>query len=255
MTALLAFTLSVSLPIVASDADRRFALGVASRNDGAAARVHFARAAELLDELRAAGVRDPRLAMNRARAHRLAGNLPACLAALHDGLDVARHDRELQVELESARDAVEYANADLAAAVRPPPLRGLGTRMSVLELYLVAGGLWLAACLGAARYAMTRVPGWLVAAGASLALLAILAGAWRSDRARIDAENARPLRILERDCPLKAGNGDSWPDRLKWPLPAGAEVRELARRGGWVQVELANGTAGWLPERTLRATP
>ena len=255
MTALLALSFSLSLPIVASDADRHFALGVASRNDGAAARAHFAKAAELLDELRAAGVRDPRLALNRARAHRLAGNLPACLAALHDGLEVARHDRELQVELESARDAVEYANADLAAAVRPPPPRGLGTRMSVLELYLIAGGLWLAACLGIARYAMTRVPGWLAAAGASLVLLAILAGAWRSDRARIDAENARPLRILERDHPLKAGNGDSWPDRLKWPLPAGAEVRELARRGGWVQVELANGTAGWLPERILRATP
>ena len=38
---------------------------------------------------------------------------------------------------------------------------------------------------------------------------------------------------------------------LNAPLPAGAEVRELSRRGGWVQVELPGGAVGWLPLSVL----
>ena len=30
-------------------------------------------------------------------------------------------------------------------------------------------------------------------------------------------------------------------------LPRGAEVRELARRGGWMQVEIPGGAVGWVP--------
>jgi hypothetical protein len=108
--------------------------------------------------------------------------------------------------------------------------------------------LWLAVCLGVARFAMTRVPGWLLGSAASLVALALLGGFWWHDARRQTNEHARPLIIVKQECALKAGNGDSWPDRLKWRLPPGVEVRELARRGGWIQVELASGAAGWLPE-------
>jgi len=231
-----------------AQAERHFAAGVESRHDADSARSHFAQAAQDYDQLWQSGSRNASLAKNRARARRLAGNLPAAIAALHEGLALARYDRSLQVELEEARAAVAYPHDDLAAACRPQPLRGIGTRMSPLEAYLAAGGLWLAACLGVARFAMTRVPGWLLGSAACLVGLALLGGFWWQDARRQTNEHARPLILLTRECALKAGNGDSWPDRLKWRLPPGVEVRELARRGGWIQVELASGAAGWLPE-------
>ena len=51
--------------------------------------------------------------------------------------------------------------------------------------------------------------------------------------------------------PLRTGNGVSYPSRLT--LPAGAEVRERHRRGGWVQVELPGGGVGWVPASALLA--
>jgi hypothetical protein len=251
MTALFALVgLSLaSNPAVAAVAARtHFEAGIEARNDSAAARVHFAKAAAFYDELWRHPIHNAALAKNRARAHRLAGNLPASIAALHDGLAVARYDRELQMELEDARAAVEYAHADLAAACRPAALRGIGTRMSPLEAYLIAAGLWFATCFAAARFFMSRVPAWLLVSAACLAGLAVLGGFWWRDSERRSTESARPLIVVSRPSELKTGNGDLWPDRVKWKLPAGVEARELTRRGGWIQIELANGTAGWVPE-------
>lgn len=253
--ALIGLSLAASPAERLAEAERCFASGVQARGDSEAARAHFAQAARAYDDLWQSGIRNPALAKNRSRAHRLAGNLPAAVAALHEGLAVARFDRELQVELEDARSAVEYPNADLAAACRPPPLRGIGTRMSPLEAYLIAGGLWLAACLASARFAMTRVPGWLLTSGFALVALAVLIGFWWQDSRRQTNERSQPLIVVKRECALKAGNGDSWPDRLKWKLPPGSELRELTRRGGWIQVELASGAAGWMPETQAIVLP
>jgi hypothetical protein len=54
--------------------------------------------------------------------------------------------------------------------------------------------------------------------------------------------------VLTADEVLRTGNGPSYPARLDAPLPRGAEVRERARRGGWVQVELTGGAVGWVRE-------
>ena len=240
--------LASALPADLANAERLFEQGVNSRADAAAARPLFAQSALAFDELWRNGHRNPSLARNRARAHRLAGNLPAAIAALHEGLAVARYNRSLQVELEDARSAIGYPHDDLAEQCRPRPIGGIGTRMSALEAYLAAGGLWLLACLGAARFAMTRAPAWLFASGIALLALATLGGFWWHDHDRQSEANARPLLIVKDDSALKLGNGESWPDRVKWKLPRGVEVRELARRGGWIQVELASGTVGWLPE-------
>lgn len=230
------------------EAERHFAAGAQSRADADVARSHFAKAAKAYDDLWRSGIHNAALAKNRARAHRLAGNLPAAIAALYDGLAVARYDRELQVELEDARAAVSFPHEDLASACRPPPLRGISTRMSQLEAFLIAGALWLCSCLAAARFAMTRVPGWISASGLALVALALLGWFWREDVRLRTEERERPWVVISRDSRLKGGNGESWPDRLKWTLPPGSEVRELSRRGGWIQVELASGAAGWIPE-------
>lgn len=237
------------------DANRAFAEGVERRADGARARPQFARAARGYDEVWDRGYRNPPLALNRARAHRLAGDLPGAIAALHDGLTVAPYDRPLQVALEEARSAVAYpAEGDLAAQCRPRVRWSVGARMSPAEAYLAAGLLWLAACLGAVRFAMTRAGGWLAVAGAGLALLGLLGGLWWHDWRLRDAEAARPRVVVRDDVFLRKGNADGYPPRLEPRLPRGVEARELTRRGGWVQVELAGGVAGWLPESAIQRT-
>jgi len=237
---------------VLQHAERAFTDGTKHRDDAATARPQFGNAARGYDELWRRGVRNPALALARANAHRLAGDLPAAIAAFHDGLAVARYDRALRVGLEAARSAVSYPlTGDLARQCRPPTPATIGTRMSPLEACFVAGSCWLVACVAGVRYAMTRGPGWLVVAGAALTALAVLGGLWAYDWRQALAD-PRLLLVVTDDATLRRGNGPTYPPRLEPNLPKGVEAREVARRGGWVQVELAGGTVGWLPETAVQ---
>ena len=236
---------------ILQEAERCFAEGAAARNDASAARGWFARSAHEYDELWQRGFHNPGLALNRSRAHRLAGNLPAAIAALRAGLAVARFDRALQVELEDCRAAVEYPNEELAIECRPQAISGIGSRMAPVEAYVFCGALWLAAWLCLARLAMTRRPAWLIAAAIASVALTALGGLWFQDWRQQRQANDRPLAIVERDCTLRTGNGTAWPNRFAGRLPRGVEARVLGHRGGWVQVELAAGAVGWIPESCL----
>ena len=234
---------------VAAGAEQAFAEGVAHRDDSATARRWFREAAAGYDALWRQGHRTPALAIARGRAHRLAGHLPRAVAALAAGHALARYDRPLQQELEDARSAVVYPlDGTLAADCRPPPTAGVAARMAPAEAWLIALGLWAGACLAAARFAMTRNLRWVAAAAGCFVGLAVLGGLWWDDARKHDP---RPVVVVTVDTTLRAGNADSYPARLDRPLPRGVEARELARRGGWVQVELAGGAVGWLPERTV----
>jgi hypothetical protein len=232
-----------------AQAEREFAEGVSLRDDSAKARPAFARAAAAYDVLWNQGFRTPELALNRARAHRLAGSLPRAVAALHDGLAVARFARPLQVELEDARAAVQYPHeGDLAQQAKPQPMRGLSTRLSKADAWLLAGGLWLFACACAARYAMTRNSLWLAFAAPWLAGLLALGWFWLDDSRERARNESLPLLVVSEDVTLRKGNAPAYPAKFDDVLPKGAEVRELSRRGGWVQVQLPGGAVGWLPE-------
>jgi hypothetical protein len=251
--------LAFASPVFASSAsdalataEREFAEGVELRNDSAKARPAFARAAESYDALWNGGYRTPELALNRARAHRLAGNLPKCIAALHAGLAVARFSRPLRIELEDARAAVQFPlDGDLAAQCRPKPLRGIGTRMSPADAWFLAGFLWLLACACVARFAMARSVLWLAFAGLFVAGLLLLGGFWLQDARQRERDESLPLLVLTDDAMLRKGNAEAFPPRVEPALPRGTEVRELARRGRWVQVQLPGGPIGWVPEKAV----
>lgn len=236
---------------VLAKAEHDFAEGTGHRNDGDTARDWFRASARGYDLLWRRGHQNPGLAVNRSRARRLAGDLPGAIEALHDGLAVAPYDRPLQVELEDARSAVAYPlDGELAARCRPKPLRTIGSRMSSAEAYAVAGVLWLLVCVAGTRFVMTRAPWWLAFAGLWLVLLLAFGGLWQQDQRRRGRIESRPLLIVKDDVMPRRGNSESYPARLESKLPRGVEVRELGRRGGWVQVELAGGDIGWLPERS-----
>lgn len=242
--------------VLQAAAERAFTQGVDSRSDGVAARADFARAASAYDELWQRGYHNPELAVNRARSRRLAGDLPGTIAVLHEGLAAARYSRPLQVELEDARAAVAYPlDGELAAQCRPQPAGTIGTRMSPAEAYLAAGVLWLGVCLAVVRFAMTHAAGWVVLAGAGLAALGALGALWLQDARQREQDAARPIVILREPTFLRKGNAETWDPRLEPRLPAGVEARELTRRGGWVQVELAGGVVGWLPDMAVIGIP
>lgn len=237
---------------VLAAAESAFDEGKALSGDESKARPAFARAAAGYDELWRRGLRNADLALNRAAAHRLAGNMPAAIAALHEGLAAARWSRPLQAALEDARGAVAYpAAGDLAGQCRPPPPRGLGTRFSPADAWAAVGALWLLACGGLARFAMTRAPGWLGFAAAAATAAALLGALWVRDQRRQDREDRDPVVVVARDATLRRGNADAYPARLEAKLPRGVEARALAARGGWVQVRLAGGAVGWLPESAV----
>jgi hypothetical protein len=230
-------------------AERAFAEGVALRNDSELAKVRFAQAASAYDDLWTRGYRTVTLAQSRAHAHRLAGDLPRCIAALHDGLGIARYSRVLQVELADAQSRVELPlEGELALQCRPRVTRTVSSRMSPADAWYLVGALSLFACAGVARFAMTRRVFWLAFAGVWTAALIVLGVLWLNDSRYREQTESLPLLIVSQDATLRRGNAVEYPAKIEPAIPRGAEVRELSRRGGWVQVQLPGGAIGWLPE-------
>jgi hypothetical protein len=234
-----------------------FELGKSLRSHAAQARPHFRAAAAMYDELWRRGFRDPAVALNRAHSRRLVGDLPAAIVALNDGLARARWNRPLQVALEEARSAVAYpAHSDLASLCRPISRTTIGMRMAPFEAQMIAGVVWLLACCGIARFAMTRAIWWIGFVGVWFVVLAALGALWLHDELSREDIESRPIVVIAQDVLLRKGNADSFPPRLEGPsrLPAGVEARELTRRGGWVQVRVAAGIIGWVPETVVLKT-
>jgi len=232
-------------------AAHEFEQGQSFRHDAAKARPRFRQSARLYDELWRRGFRDPSLALNRAHARRLAGDLPGAILALHEGLAAARWNRPLQMALGDARAAVAYAvHSDLPAQCRPLPPATISARMSPFEAQLLAALFWFLICSGLARFAMTRTNWWLAFAGLWLGALLLLGGLWLRDERAQQRDNEHPLVVVANDVFLRKGNSESFPLRLEGAakLPPGVEARELTRRGGWVQIRLAGGVIGWIPE-------
>jgi hypothetical protein len=226
--------------------DAAFRDGLDLRADAAAARPKFVEAAKGYDAAWQAGGRTAAAATNRARAHALAGDLPGAIAAVHAGLRLAPYDAELLGDLEILRDAVVYPQA-----VRPARPGGLRSRVSPWDVLVFAALASVLGGVGLARQFTTR-DGWAVPAAAvgGFGLLVAAAAGWQLAREE-RREAAKPVLVVVRDTTPRKGNGDTYPGLTEWRLPRGGEVRELHRRGGWVQAELANGVVGWLPESVV----
>jgi hypothetical protein len=148
----------------------------------------------------------------------------------------------------ACRARVAYpAEEEPAARVRPDPPASLRHRVSPNDLFLAACVAALLVTVGLARR-FTSGGGWtdlLLGIGAvTLVLVAVAALRIRADE-RADA--AAPVVVIAADVDLRTGNGNAFPTRIGARLPAGAEVRELGRRGGWVQIELPGSAVGWVP--------
>jgi hypothetical protein len=237
------------------DAATAYYAGLAERADSAKAREHFARAAGAYEAAWDRGARTPAVARNMAQARYLTGDLGRCIGDYRQGLKVFPHDADLRNGLAFARGRVEYPLVgDLADMARPRDPPSLLDRLAVspTRLAVIALGLWTVGWFVLAR-AWITARGGLALSGGSLVLLAMLIGGWLEwEDARMRARWAEPAAVVSAPgTDLRTGNSGEYAKRIDGRLPAGVEVRVLNERGGWLQLELADGTVGWAPAGRL----
>jgi hypothetical protein len=232
-------------------ADAAYRQGVDARADTATARPHFTRAAELYEAAWDGGTRTPAVARNMAQARYLAGDLGTGIRDYRRGLRAFPHDPDLRAGLAFARAQVAYPVAgDLADAARPRDAGMLLDRLPVSfarlawAAVIVAGLGWLTL----ARAWMTARGGLALIGGAMVLAAAAGGGLLLWEDGKLRARWGQPAAVVTAPTDLRTGNSEEYPRRLDARLPAGVEMKVLAGRGGWLQVELGGGTVGWVPE-------
>jgi hypothetical protein len=237
-----------------AEAAAEYRAGLELRDDSARARPHFIRAAEAYESHWASGSRTPDVARNLAQARLLAGDLGRAIRDYRRGLSVAPQDPDLRRGLQRAREQVAYPlTGDVAQAARPQEhlstIERIGIPLSRLALAVLA--LWIIGWFVLARGWLTCRGGLTLFGGAIVVAALLLGGGlvWEDGHAK--AQWSMPTAVATAPVELRTGNSDEYPRRLDNKLPAGVEVQILGERGGWLHVELADGSAGWLPASSV----
>jgi hypothetical protein len=181
----------------------------------------------------------------RGQSHYLAGDLPGAIAAFRAGANRYPGDSGLQRRLELCRTEVI---SPLAIAQPPKEWRD---GFNEWEAFAIAAALVLIVTVGGAKQFTSRERWAVLMVIVGLFGLGMMAiRHWQNQRVE-KADLAQPAYVLRFDSPLRTGNGETYAPRLPALLPLGTEVRELTRRGGWMQIQLESGELGWVPEAAL----
>lgn len=226
--------------------------GVTAADDASRARPHFRESARLYEQCwREDGLDSPALHRNRAQAYLLADDLPNALRAYHEGRRAWPADVGLREGQQYARSQVVYrTDGKLRERATPRPSGRLIERIPSERILVGLWMLYLTFWSGLVMASITRRRFWWVLSGVSgpIALLG-----WvilQHEQHELDREPTWAVVAKDR-VTLREGNGTSFAPQIDESLPMGIEVRVRHRRGGWVQVELTDGTPGWLPESGL----
>jgi len=229
-----------------------FANGVAERENDLKARQHFKQAATIYSNLQTNWWQSSEdLSLNEGNSWLLAGDIPRAILAYRRGLNLDLDRAELRQGLAYARSRVDFAGDDRARLTPRPEsfgwLRGPLRRFGLFALAATSAIGWFSLT----RWRMTRSRSALFVAVGFLALaVALAAGRLLDAEARRQAAH-EPFAITVREVVLRQGDGPSFAPRRDSPLPAGVEMTVRIDRGHWVQVELADGTLGWLPTDSI----
>jgi len=204
-------------------------------------------------ELRHRGFHSAALASNEGNACLLANDVPGAILAYRQGLNLSPNDIRLRSALAYARTQVLYqphSNLGKLSAERWPVWLPRPTPMMA---WVSLGCLYALACVTGTLWWMTRQRGPLLASGVCL-LLSTALGAWLAWQRSAQADDlAHPVGVVADDhVYVLKGNGPLYEKRYDTPLNQGVEVRRRFLRHGWVQVELAGGQVGWLPEKAVK---
>jgi tetratricopeptide (TPR) repeat protein len=239
-------------PALVGQGESSFYAGVARRDNDALARPLFRQAADVFAELRLGGADSPELHRNEGNALLLSGDLPRAILAYHRGLRLNPDDAELRQALNYARSRVEFPTTEdrSALAARAESLHWAKYALRRWGLWFIAG-LAAAGWMATVRWRVTREGAWGWAGGAILALaVVVIAGRIEEFRIR-QKESSAAFAVVRRSSMLRKGDGPSFAPRRDDPLPAGSELTIRQERGNWLQVELSDGSLGWLPREMV----
>jgi hypothetical protein len=204
-------------------------------------------------ELRQKGFDAPALHRAEGNSWLLAKDIPQAILAYRRWQRIAPDDPLMVESLEYARAQVAFASSADRAVLTPRSESWPAFKHHVRQWRLVA--IAIAVVLGwfaLARWCILRAGGWLAFAILAFAGGALLTGSWLIDRVQRRAENSRAVVVVIRPELLRSGDGSSYLPRRESASPAGVEAVVRHHRGAWLQVELADGSIGWLPESSVR---
>lgn len=217
--------------------EERFLAAVAATEDGQAEEAVTA-FAELVDD----GLDHGLLHYNLGNAQLRAGRLGAAIASYRRALERLPRDGDIAANLDFARKTARDA-------IAPPTAPALVRTLGFWHFWLSAGELrWLlvgvnlcAWSLAAVWLALRRgeVLRWLVATAfivVAVVGVSVVADLFFAPKTAVVVPAA--VDVLA---------GPSTDAVLRFELHAGAEVKLVEERSGWLRVELPDGQQGWLP--------
>jgi hypothetical protein len=210
--------------------------------DPAAARIAFLESAALL----ASAIERSDSALlryNRANALLQADQLGEAIAEYRKAENLAPSDARIAANLAEARSKVARA----VPVAEPRLLARAGSTWGVVD----ERTRWIAAL--AALWTGVILTLWLGVRGRSVSIALLFLGGILS--ATVIADGMRraefKIAVVERETVLRKGNGDGFEPVLANPLPVGTECVPREARPGWIEVELGDGTRGWVADSAL----
>ena len=187
---------------------------------------------------------------NYANALLRAGNIGQAILEYRRAQLIAPNDARVIANLQQARAKLARSPGVPAATMiertsAPSNMIAQSTR-TTLALLAWSVGLGCLALAHARARRNSAATTTLRQAGLILAALALLLCLTVAlDILRKDFSHAG---VLLTSTTLRKGNGEGFEPTLLEPLPAGTEFTQHESRPGWTEIELANGTKGWVQE-------
>jgi tetratricopeptide (TPR) repeat protein len=215
--------------------------------DQAAGPEDYLRAAVLYQEILDRGVVSGALLYNQGNAYMRAGQRGRAIACYRRALAYRPRDPQLHANLQLALGA--------ESAIRGP--RGLLDYVFFWHDWIsYPGKVRAAAALASLAFAFgilaLFVPPRRVfrrAAWGTLVLTVIVAGSAAYDWHRF--ERIQRGVVVRAEVVARKGNADSYDPAFTEPLKEGTELRVVERRGAWLQIQLAGGQTGWVPDAAV----
>ncbi len=193
----------------------------------------------LYESLIERGVAHEDVYFNLGTAYAREGRELDAVIAYERALRLAPHDRDAKKNLQAVRAALVGASdgegdEELSLADVAEPLVASLPRLPIVLALLVMNALWVGLLAWRKKRALTIVAGAL-----TVVLLLITAG---------HVVVARdPRGVVLESLPLKRGPNARYESRGE--AKAGARVRVVGEEAGWLEVQNADGTTGWLLAR------
>lgn len=223
------------------------------------AKASFLASAAELEAVVASGVRNAGLQYNLGNALVRAGDLGGGILAYLRARDLAPADPSIAANLAHARTLVVGRPSTASDSSLVDRLASWWHVVPLRTRAAIAVGAWIALCLLVAWRASLVAPAadpgsrsrqaWIAAIVASLVVAVGLGGTVLADL--VARDGSRRGVVLEGGVIARKGNGDGFEPQLASPLSAGVEFTAIERRPGWIAIRLADGSGGWVPERSV----